>query len=82
VRFTVTENLFTLADVDREARALLKREKIPVPAALSPEFEVRDRQVFVTVKYLQGVGKPYWYVRFDRNLRADEWSRRTLAEKE
>ena len=81
VRFSVEKKLFTLEDVEREARALLRKEGTSVPPDVPPEFELRDTQAFVTVKFLQGVGNAFWYVRFNRKFQVEEWGQRTQTEK-
>lgn len=81
IRFMANNKLFTLADVDKEARVWLAKDGIPPPQSLGPTFEVEDGQIFIRVRYLQGVGKKYWFVNYDRKLEVNGWGWQILKER-
>lgn len=80
ISFMVGKRYLTLADAEEEARELLRKEKLSPPANLTPSFEVEDKPVFLTVKFLQGIGKRYWVVSFNREFQVDSIESHILKE--
>lgn len=73
IRFVAGGELRTFADLDLLAREILQTNGYSPPSTVVPSFEVTDEQIFVNVKYVQGVGQRFWYVKFTRNGEMDRW---------
>lgn len=77
IRIQVGEDLVTFADLAEKSLAWWKKEGTTIPEGAKSTFEVQDEGAFVTVKYIQEVGKRFWYVSFDRTCKVEEWGTAT-----